>query len=292
MRFPQYAPVLCFAAALVGCDSSSRAPLTAPDVVPAASLGGLIASAVVTLDPVVAVDLVGASRTVTATVTGAEGPVEGATVVSEITGAFGFNAPFACTTNASGQCSFSYAFESVDVHTIRSCVEGSTVGCRQGTQVWMEPSAPEKVTGGGWLFPVPDDGEETILTSAQRDEKRVTFGFTARFDDGDAEPTIALGTVRPCRARGVVQDHSTKTMIKILTCTMLEISPTHATFSGKAEVNGYEEHYTIDVDDLGEPSTPSDGLGDTFKIVTDTYSAAGPLGGGNIQIHKEQKASG
>ena len=46
-------------------------------------------------------------------------------------------------------------------------------------------------------------------------------------------------------------------------------------------MNGVVESYRIDVDDLGEPAVT-----DTFRIHTNTYDAAGVLGGGNIQIHE------
>lgn len=70
--------------------------------------------------------------------------------------------------------------------------------------------------------------------------------------------------------------------IKCLSVTALVQSGTHATFFGRAEVDGVQTDYRIDVDDLGEPGRGRD----TFKIVTGTgYSAAGILDGGNIQIH-------
>jgi hypothetical protein len=264
MRYPQYRPALLVAVALIGCDRTSTAPLTAPDVVPGASVQSLITDAVVTLDPVVAVDAVGTPSTVYARVTGAEGPVAGVTVVSDITGAFGFRAPFACITDASGQCPITYTFESVDVHTIRACIEGLTTRCGEATKVWMEPVAPGKVTGGGWFIVV---GAPTVT---QLEGSRVTFGFTAQLDEGG------------CHARGAVRDHETKMLIKILDCATLVVEGTHATFTGTAEIDGVETMYVIDVDDITEPGTL-----DTFTIEAGAYFASGVLEGGNIQIHKQ-----
>jgi hypothetical protein len=118
-----------------------------------------------------------------------------------------------------------------------------------------------KVTGGGQILHAPGVASNS----------GVTFGF------------VALNTDQGMRGSGVVIDHATNTKIRILNVTQVAVAGTHATFSGRAEVNGVEEDYRIDVDDLGEPGA----LGDTFKIQTDSYTNVGPLTGGNIQIHKK-----
>jgi hypothetical protein len=114
-----------------------------------------------------------------------------------------------------------------------------------------------KVTGGGWILgPPPSLG-------------RVSFGFEAQSNPNGLHATCT------------VLDHATKTQIKCRTIDNLVVTGTHAQFSGMATYGGAPTHYTIDVDDLGEP-----GALDTFKIVLGNgYTAAGTLLGGNIQIH-------
>ena len=118
-------------------------------------------------------------------------------------------------------------------------------------------ATPGKVTGGG------------NITHSDRNSG-ITFGFNAQNNDNGM------------KGSGTVIDHNAGVKVKILDVQTFFISGTHATFTGKAEVNGVEEKYRIDIDDLGEP-----GAGvDSFKIVTDSYGGGGTLAGGNIQIHK------
>jgi hypothetical protein len=107
------------------------------------------------------------------------------------------------------------------------------------------------VTGGGWIVSVPT-------------MHRVSFGFEVK------------GLHGTC----TVIDHTTKAHVRCLTVDSLVVTGTHATFSGTAEVNGSPTQYRIDVDDLGEP-----GISDTFAITAGSFTAAGTLAGGNIQIH-------
>jgi len=111
------------------------------------------------------------------------------------------------------------------------------------------------VTGGGWILG-PTGGQ-------------VSFGFEANRDERDTKGNCT------------VIDHAADVYVKCLTVDTVVQTATHAYFEGQAEVNGEVERYRIDVDDLGEPS-----LGDTYKIATDSYTAVGPLLGGNIQIHQ------
>jgi hypothetical protein len=113
-----------------------------------------------------------------------------------------------------------------------------------------------KVTGGGHIQH-KDDGSG------------VTFGFNAQNSDNGL------------KGSGVIIDRNLGIRVKILDVQAFGIAGTHAVFTGDAEVNGHVEKYRIDVDDLGEPGTDRD----TFKIVTDSYSAGGVLTGGNIQIY-------
>lgn len=98
----------------------------------------------------------------------------------------------------------------------------------------------------------------------------VTFGFVAMSDEG--------GLNGHCQ----VVDHALSVNIDCETVSSYVQTANHATFSGRALVNGVETTYRIDVDDGGEP-----GSGDTFAIQTDSgYVAAGPLTGGDIQVHE------
>lgn len=119
------------------------------------------------------------------------------------------------------------------------------------------PSTPGKVTGGGTIVP-PDS------------KNGITFGFNAQNQN------------EQMKGAGTIINHTAGAKVKILDVATFAIVGTHATFTGRAEVNGVEEKYRIDVDDAGEPGA---GL-DSFKIVTDTYAGGGTLTGGNIQVHK------
>ena len=119
---------------------------------------------------------------------------------------------------------------------------------------------PGHVTGGG----------QTLGSTALGP---ITFGFFAK---SSANGNAAKGVC-------TVIDHGTGTHVKCLDAEVVGVVGDHATFSGRATVNGVETTYTIDVDDLGEP-----GIGrDTFTIRTGTgYTAGGILTAGNIKIHK------
>lgn len=221
---------------------------------------------VVTLDPPAAENPVGTSHTVTATVVAAPSmrPAEGVLVIFEVTSATGgVYATGQCTTDANGQCSFTYQGpHDVDVHTIEACAQHPSIAtvCGVATKVFfLPPSTPGHCTGGGHIL-------------HKGKVNGVSFGFTGKFDP-----------LRGHHGKGSVVDHVTKTRIKLLDVTHLLVTGTHATIRGNAEVNGVPTGYTIDIDDIGEP-----GMGrDMFKIVTDNgYEASGVLTGGNIQIHQ------
>jgi hypothetical protein len=219
---------------------------------------------VVTLSPPTAINTVGATHTVTATALNvAAGPVAGATIVFTVSGSVSTQG--SCTTNAQGQCSFTYVGPQLPgADLITGCADNNHSGtadpgepCGEATKIWMLPATqPGQVTGGGWI----------IAASGSR----VSFGFNAQSDAQAAKGNCNL------------IDHGTKTHIKCLSVETLVVIGTHATFFGQASVDGTTTNYRIDVDDLGEP-----GSQDTFKIQTDNgYTAGGTLAGGNIQIHK------
>jgi hypothetical protein len=220
------------------------------------------APATVVLTPPIAINDVGTTHTVTATATSAVGtPSSGFTVFFTVTGSV--STAGQCTTDAQGQCTFTYAgpqFPGADM--ITGCADANGDGhvapgepCGDAMKVWMLPATtPGQVTGGGWI---PKDGD------------RVFFGFHAESD--------GVLTMGGCN----VIDRATMTHIRCTTVDTLVVEGTHATLFGNATVDELPTRYRIDVDDLGEPSTS-----DTFKIVTDSgYAAAGTLEGGNIQIH-------
>ena len=146
------------------------------------------------------------------------------------------------------------------------------------------PSTPGKVTGGGEIqgdpvfSPLGDlISIPALVPSLANPGAQATFGFT----------------VKCCAPVGNLEynDHQAGVRIKSQTVDGLFIvngmcgPNTHATFTGTASVirstGTTNEHYTVDVDDCGEP-----GRMDTFGIKAMTYSN-GPstLIGGNIQIH-------
>ena len=239
-----------------GCESPTD-DSESPDPTPTAF--------VVVLTPMVDVNPVGSQHTVTATATTATmGPAEGVTIRFSVLGAS--DAEGACTTDEQGQCTFTYTGpELPGADVITGCADNDRSGaievgepCGEATKIWMVPvTTPGQVTGGGWI---------TVAGS------RVSFGFNAQADAVGGEPKGNCNVI----------DHPTKTQIKCRSVDSLVVTPTHATFFGRASVAGAETGYRIDVDDLGEP-----GLADTFKIQTDNgYTAAGTLQGGNIQIHR------
>jgi hypothetical protein len=222
--------------------------------------------ATITLSPADAVNNVGTTHTVTATVKDAGGqPVPNTTVRFSVTGATTTSG--SCTTNTSGQCSFSYqgpnlpgadlidAYADTDNDNVRDPGEPEAV---PATKAWILPtSTAGHVTGGG-----------QIRNSLGND--KVAFGFNAKSD------------ANAVKGECTVVDPSTDTMIKCIDATVVNTSATHATIFGNAKVNGVASTYRIDVDDLAEPGTGSD----TFKIQTSSgYTAGGTLKSGNIQIH-------
>src|SRR5438067_735428 len=102
--------------------------------------------------------------------------------------------------------------------------------------------------------------------------EEISFGFNAKNDQS--------GLHGEC----TVIDHASNTMIKCLDASTMVQTPTHATFFGRATVNGVETTYRIDVDDNGEPGAGRD----TFKIQTGSgYIAGGVLTRGDIQVHDD-----
>ena len=235
---------------------------TVYDSDPVACLGAIGPPARVTLQPLNAVNPVGTSHTVTATVTDFIGnPVPNTTVDFTVTGSV--NKSGSCITDQNGQCSFTYQGPPLPgADAISGCVttafpNGSQTVCGDAAKEWVLPaSTPGQVTGGGQIMmPLTD---------------KVSFGFNAQSD----------GTTT--KGNGNVIDHDKGIHIKCDNVQALVVAGTHATFFGKADQDGVTTNYRIDVDDLADTGAGMD----TFKIQTDQgYIAGGFLTAGNIQIH-------
>jgi len=125
----------------------------------------------------------------------------------------------------------------------------------------VPPSTPgAKVTAGGWITTLLGD--------------KGTFGLTARAN-GTADASGNL----------TYQDHGVLgRTVKSTAVTSVSVTDKCAQILGTATVNGTGPvGFQVDVCDSGEPGKDTD----TFSIVMgDGYTAAGTLGGGNVQIHK------
>lgn len=217
------------------------------------------------LSPVTATNPVGTSHTITATVSDSGGaPLAGQTVLFSTFGST--TTTGSCSTDGQGQCAFSYqgpALPGADL--IAACVDSNQSGffepgetCTTASKAWVLPTAASgNVTGGGQI---------ANMTATDS----IAFGFNAKADSSGAKGNCT------------VVDPFTDTIIKCVDVTTLVQSGNHATFFGKARINGLPTDYRIDVDDNGEP-----GVADTFKIQTSVgYAALGPLERGNVQIHR------
>jgi hypothetical protein len=219
----------------------------------------------ISLAPPAAVNDVGTSHTVTATVLDGSGqPV--AHVVVRFTVSGSVSASGSCTTGNSGQCSFTYQgpqFPGADMinafaDTNNNGVQDSGEPAATATKAWVFPTSTTtgQVTGGGH-----------VLSPTATD---VAFGFNAKSDD--------KGVKGEC----TVVDPSGNVMVKCTDATTLVVNGNTATIFGNATVNGMATTYRIDVTDNGEP-----GSTDSFMIQTTSgYVAGGVLVSGNIQIHK------
>jgi virginiamycin B lyase len=225
------------------------------------------APASVVLSPADAVNNVSTTHTVTATVKDASGnPLSGITVLFKVQGAD--NVSGSCTTDSSGQCSFTYQGPNLPgADLITACADSNGNGsadtgepCAEATKAWVLPTSTQgQTTGGGQIL------------NAQATDK-IAFGFSAKSD--------SKGVKGECTV--VDPSTPTNTKIKCLDVTALVQGTTHATFFGDATVNGVATTYRIDVDDIADPGAGKD----TFKIQTDSgYVAGGILTAGNIQVH-------
>ena len=221
----------------------------------------------IVLTPPDAVNNVGTSHTVTATVRNSGGSSVGGTLVRFSTSG-STSTSGSCVTDAAGQCSFSYAgplLPGADIISAYADANGdssrqSTEPMAEATKAWILPtSTAGQTTGGGQVW-----------NSTATD--KVAFGYNAQSTGNGLKGNCEV--VDPTPANNV--------KIRCLDVTALVQSGTHATFFGNATVNGTQTTYRIDVDDFGEPGAGSD----TFRIVTGGgLTIGGTLTNGNIQIH-------
>jgi len=212
------------------------------------------------ITPSDAVNPVGTSHSLTATVQSSSGsPVAGATVLFQISGAT--TAARQCTTAADGTCSVSYTGPLLPgADLISAYVDVNGDGSPQpgeptddATKAWVEPASTAGHTTGGGQVP------GTLTPTA--------FGFTAK------------NTSLPQGECNVV-DRDADVHVRCTTVTSLVQTGNHVTFFGGGTVNGAPMTYRIDVDDNGEPGT-----GDRFTITTSAgYSTGGLLLNGNVQV--------
>jgi hypothetical protein len=129
-----------------------------------------------------------------------------------------------------------------------------------GFQDLCEPVASTpgaKVTAGGWI---PSGSD------------KANFGLTAKAN-ASGTPSGHL----------TYQDHGQNRTVQSTAVTSVVVNGTCATVRGTAKVNGAGAvGFEVTVCDNGEPGKDAD----TFSItMSDGYSNAGTLGGGNVQLH-------
>jgi hypothetical protein len=96
------------------------------------------------------------------------------------------------------------------------------------------------------------------------------FGFNAKASGDDTKGN--------CN----VVDRDTGTHVKCRTVDAIVRTGNHVTIYGRADVNGEEQNYRIDVEDNAEPGAGTD----LFRLQTsEGYSIGGTLLRGNVQVH-------
>jgi CSLREA domain-containing protein len=223
----------------------------------------ILSASVTTLSPPDAVNPVDTDHTVTATVTTPGGVrVPGTTVRFTVSGSVSTTGT--CTTDANGQCSFTYhgpSLPGADLITAYADVNGN------------DQQEPTEVSGAAtkeWILPASTPGQVTGGGKAPALLGEIAFGFNAQ--------NLNSGVKGNCNS----VEKDTRTHFKCVTVDTLVVTATHAWFAGQATVDGVATNYRIDVDDLDEPGTGRD----TFRVTTTSgYTAGGVLTSGNIQIH-------
>jgi hypothetical protein len=241
---------------------------------PAASVAPPLPPSMLTLMPVAAVNTVGTKHTVTATVTNSVGnPVQGIVVIFTVTGSV--NTTGSCTTNTSGQCSFTYNGPALPGGDLIQAFADTNKNGKQdmgepvakATKVWALPPSTAlcevDVTYGGWIH--ANNGD------------RANFGGNAKVDkDNNPEGQEEYQDQGPVMPMNV---HSTNVLSVVCPST------TTATIFGEATIDGSGTYvYRIDVEDINEPGKGFDKY--QIRLSNGYDSGRQTLEGGNIQIHK------
>jgi hypothetical protein len=218
---------------------------------------------ILTLSPAAATNPVGSTHTVTATVATADERVPGVTVHFTVTGSD--SATGVCTTDANGQCDFTYTGPELPGADL---IEAWADSNGNGAEDAGEPTA---TATKAFVVPLSTPGEAhgagRLELPGQGHEGRVSFEFRAKSSDKKFE----------AKCNVVAKD----VKVKCLDATAIVITPTHVTIFGTATVNGQATNYRIDADDLARRGAGRD----TFKIQTDSgFTAGGVVASGNVEI--------
>lgn len=230
------------------------------------------------LSPVAATNPVGTSHAVTATVTDSTAePVPGVVVQFTVQGSV--SASGSCTTDANGQCSFTYQgppFPGAD--TITAFADTNEDGDQ-------DPGEPSGAATKTWVLPVSTPGcEVTISNGGQitaNNGDKATFGGHALVSSSGEE----VSGQQEYQDHGPVQPMNVHS-INVL-ATACSVDRTEATIFGEATIDGSGSFdYRIRVKDAGEPGT-----NDQYGILLSNgyFSGDQTLEGGNVQItvHEE-----
>ena len=230
--------------------------------------------ATLTLSPLTATNDVDTQHTVTATVKDVTmNPVPNIIVRFSVTGSV--NTTGSCTTNTSGQCSFTYtgpalpgadaitAFADTNNNNMQDVGEPTAAATKVWTVPLSTPLCEVDVTYGGWIH--ANNGD------------KANFGGNAKADSqGNPQGQEEYQDKGPVQPMNV---HSINVLAVI--CP----TPTEASIFGDATIDGAGSFsYRIDVEDHGEP-----GKGvDKYQIrLSNGYDSGDQfLEGGNVQIHK------
>jgi hypothetical protein len=230
--------------------------------------------ATLSLDPLTDENPVGTQHTVTATVKDAFGnPTPGIVVRFTVTGSVSVSG--SCTTNAAGQCDFTY--DGPELPGADAITAFADTNNDEDQDLGEPAGAAEK----SWVLPVSTPGCEVIITNGgwiiAANGDRASFGGNAKVDaDGNVsgqEEYQDHGPIQPMNLHGNVL------------AVVCGADGTQATVFGKATVDGSGSHfYRIDVRDLGEPGVGTDRYG--ILVATGYNSGEQVLMGGNVQIRR------
>jgi hypothetical protein len=225
--------------------------------------GGPDPPASLALSPTDDMNAVGTSHTVTASVEDASAsPTPDIVVRFSVTGSVTTSG--SCTTDAAGQCDFTYDGPQLPGADVISAYADSNNNNVQ------DPGEPSDTTSKTWILPVSTSGHATgggqIADAAGN---KITFSFEVKSNGG-------------LKGGCNVIDQAANRKIKCLDVTALVLSGNQVVFFGNATDNGTATIYRIHATDAGEPGRGED----TFSILTASgYSRSGTLRSGNVKIH-------